>query len=158
MQARPLSRIAAREIAMRLIFALFENPSDPKEFVDETLNSDYWTSLAEFDDLYEKYDASQEADYIRRLVIGAYEHGPELDDYIMKYSPNWNFDRISRTAAAVIRTAMYETTYMRDVVPPKAAINAAIDIARKYDEDEVAAFVNGVLGAFYRAELSGFDS
>jgi len=74
----------------------------------------------------------------------------------MKYSPNWNFDRISRTAA-VIRTAMYETTYMRDLIPPKAAINAAIDLAKLYDGYEVAQFVNGVLGAFYRSELSGFD-
>jgi len=158
METRPLSRIAAREIAMRLIFALFENPSDAKEYVDSALSREYWTGLAAEDELYEKSADDEETEYIRRLVIGAYEHGAELDDYIMKYSPNWNFDRISRTAAAIIRTAMYESTYMRDVIPPKAAINAAIDLAKKYDGYEVAQFVNGVLGAFYRSELSGFDS
>lgn len=84
------------------------------------------------------------------MVRGVAEHGPELDQYIAQYSKNWNFARIPLTAAAIMRVAMYEILYMPEI-PAAAAINDAVEIAKKYEK--VVSFINGILGAFVRAEF-----
>ena len=89
--------------------------------------------------------------YIRELVQGVFAHGPELDDCISRYSVGWSFARIPRMAAAVMRTAMYEVLYMSDI-PNAAAINEAVEIAKKYEPAEVVSFLNGILGTFVRTE------
>ena len=81
-----------------------------------------------------------------------FSHGAELDDYISRYSVGWAFARIPRMAAAVMRTAMYEVLYMSDI-PNAAAINEAVEIAKKYEPVEVVSFLNGILGSFVRAEF-----
>ena len=55
-------------------------------------------------------------------------------------------------AAAIMRTAMYEVLYMPDI-PNAAAINEAVEIAKKYESAEVVSFVNGILGTFVRTEF-----
>ena len=79
-------------------------------------------------------------------------HGAELDGYIDKYAKGWKFSRIDRVASAIMRVAMYEILYMPDV-PDKAAINEAVEIAKKYVDDDVVKFINGILGSFVRTEL-----
>ena len=91
--------------------------------------------------------------YIRKLVEGVGEHGYELDEYISKYAIGWKFQRIPRIAAAIMRVAMFEVLYMPEI-PASAAINEAVELAKKYDEPKVASFVNGILGSFVRKELS----
>ncbi|MDR0915880.1 MAG: transcription antitermination factor NusB [Oscillospiraceae bacterium] len=151
-KSKTRARVAARELAMRLVFALFENPVDPDILLGDQFDDAFYASLAEEDELYADVPPS-EREYVARVTRGVYEHGAELDGYIEKYAANWEFSRISRTAAAVMRVAMFEVLYMRDEVPPRAAINAAINIAKKYDEADTVAFVNGVLGAYSRSEL-----
>ena len=84
---------------------------------------------------------------------GVFSHGPELDDYISRYAVGWSFARIPRMAAAIMRTAMYEVLYVPDV-PNAAAINEAVEIAKRYETQEVVSFVNGILGSFVRAEFA----
>ena len=86
------------------------------------------------------------------MVRGVFAHGPELDDYIARYAVGWSFARIPRMAAAILRTAMYEVLYMPDI-PNAAAIDAAVEMTKKYEPQEVAAFVNGILGTFVRTEF-----
>ena len=64
----------------------------------------------------------------------------------------WRFSRIDRVAAAIMRVTMYEILYMPDV-PNKVAINEAVEISKKYLDDDVVKFVNGILGSFVRAEF-----
>ena len=91
--------------------------------------------------------------YIKELVQGVFAHGPELDDYISRYSVGWSFSRIPRMAAAIMRTAMYEVLYMPDI-PNAAAINEAVEIAKNYESQEVVSFINGILGTFVRTEFA----
>ena len=77
------------------------------------------------------------------------KHMEELDGYISKYAIGWNLSRISRTARAIMQLAMYECLYVHDV-PVSAAINEAVELTRKYEDEDVVAFVNGILGAFAR--------
>ncbi|MBQ5749085.1 MAG: transcription antitermination protein NusB, partial [Oscillospiraceae bacterium] len=73
----------------------------------------------------------------------------ELNGYIRKYAIGWSLERISKTARAIMQLAMYECLYVEDV-PVSAAINEAVELTRKYEDEDVVAFVNGILGSFAR--------
>ncbi|MDR2501991.1 MAG: transcription antitermination factor NusB [Oscillospiraceae bacterium] len=150
-----MSRTAARELALRLTFALMENPVPSGEFLEEILSPDYYMSLGGEDKLYEAYPGDDARSYLARAVAGVSEHGAELDGYISKYAVGWDFHRISRTAAAILRLAMFETLYMSGEVPVRAAINEAVELAKKYEHPETVPFVNGLLASFVRGELPG---
>ena len=91
-----------------------------------------------------------------RLASGVAEHSAELDAYIAKYAKNWRFERISRVASAIMRTAMFEMLYMPEI-PYKAAVNEAINLGRGYEDEETVRFINGVLAGFIRGELNVGD-
>jgi len=146
-----MKRTVAREIAVRLCFAVSENPSDPTELLTRTFEDDYYTSLQAEDALYKEKPDSKQREYITRLVTGITEHLAELDGYIEKYAVGWKFSRISRTAAAILRLAMYEVLYMPDI-PDSAAINEAVELAKSYETPETVSFINGILGSFSRGE------
>jgi len=147
-----MKRSAAREIAVRLCFALSENPVNPEELLSSVFEDEYYSSLREEDKIYTKKPEKKQLEYIKNLVTGIYEHSAELDGYIEKYSVGWKFGRISRTAVAIMKLAMYEVLYMPDV-PDKAAINEAIELAKSYEPPETVSFINGVLGSFSRSEV-----
>jgi len=147
-----MKRTVAREIAVRLIFGLAENPSQPEEILTRVFEDEYYSSLKDEDKLYSERPDKKQLVYIKRLVTGIFEHAAELDGYIEKYAVGWKFGRISRTAAAIMRTAMFEVLYMPDV-PDSAAINDAVELSKKYETPETVSFINGVLGSFSRNEL-----
>ena len=138
---------------MRLCFGISLTDADASEAMEEALDKDYYTSLTAEDTLYEEYPEKKQLDYIKRLVDGLSQHSAELDNYIAKYSKGWEFHRISRTALAIMKVAMYEVMYMTDI-PDGVAANEAVEMAKKYDEPETVPFINGILGAFIREEAS----
>jgi len=148
-----MTRTVAREIAVRLCFSISENPSNPEELIARVFEEEYYGTLKTEDKLYKDPPDALQLGYITRLVTGILEHSAELDGYIDKYSVNWKFGRISRTAVAVMKTAMFEILYMPDI-PDKAAINEAIELAKRYETPETVSFINGVLGSFSRSETN----
>ena len=108
--------------------------------------------MGEEDPLYREYPNEKQLQYIQDVVRGVAEHGPELDQYIAQYAKNWNFARIPLPAAAIMRVAMYEILYRPDI-PAAASINDAVEIAKKYEDEKIVSFINGILGAFVRAEF-----
>ena len=149
-----MRRTVAREIAVRLCFASSENPTDPEELLSRTFENEYYSTLQAEDKLYNNKPDKKQLDYISRLVKGIYEHSAELDGYIDKHAVGWKYGRISRTAAAIIKVAMFEVLYMPDI-PDRAAINEAVELAKRYELPETVSFINGVLGSFSRKEKSG---
>ena len=146
-----MTRNTAREIAAHLAYELSFTDLPLAEFLDQRLSAENFADLAPECGLYEeKPNAKQEA-YIRRLVSGVAEHAAELDGYIEKYAKNWEFSRISRVAAAILRVAMYEILYQPDV-PYKVAANEAVELAKTYEGRDIAGFVNGILAAFIESE------
>jgi len=141
----------ARELAARLCYAIAENPTDPGELLERMFDADYYSTLLAEDEIFSTSPSKKQLDYISRIVAGVFEHAAELDGYIDKYSKGWKFGRISRTAVAIMKTVMFEVLYMPDV-PDRAAINSAVEIAKQYETPETVSFINGVLGAFARAE------
>ena len=123
-----------------------------EEFLDARLNAENFADLLPECELYEELPNEKQAAYIRRLVTGVSQHAAELDTYIEKYAQGWRFDRISLVASAIMRLAMFEIMYMPDI-PNGAAVNEAVELAKKYDDPETAKFVNGILGSFVREEI-----
>ena len=148
-----MTRKAAREIAVRLCFAISENPSDSDTLLSVFFSEEYYSSLKDEDGVFANVPDELQREYITRLVMGVHQHSAELDGYIEKYAVGWKFGRISRTAVAIMKTAMYEVLYMPDV-PGKAAINEAVELAKSYESPETVPFINGVLGSFIRTELA----
>ena len=148
-----MTRSNAREIAVQLIFSLGFGNRSAQEVLDSQLTPERFAELAEENALYAQFPNEKQQQYIRDLVQGVFSHGPELDDYISRYAVGWSFARIPRMAAAIMRTAMYEVLYVPDV-PNAAAINEAVEIAKRYETQEVVSFVNGILGSFVRAEFA----
>ena len=145
-----MKRKQAREFAVQLIYALDFGTSGPDDILESRFK--YFESLSQEDELYAYPPNEVETAYIGRVVRGVSEHLPELDAYIDKYAVGWRFGRIPRVAVSVMRVCMYEILYMHDI-PPKAAMNEAVEIAKKYEPREVVAFINGIIGTFYRGEI-----
>ena len=83
-------------------------------------------------------------DFSERLVKGVEQHRKELDRIIEQYSSNWRVDRMTHVDRTILRIATYEILYCDDI-PPRVAINEAIDIGKKYGSEDSGAFINGIL-------------
>ena len=145
-------RNTAREIAIHLSYELSFTDKPIDTLLDERLTADTFSTLAEEDPIYTEAPNAKQVDYIRRLVKGVNEHAAELDGYIAKYAKGWSFARIPLVASAIMRVSMYEMLYMPDI-PNGAAINEAVEIAKKYETPETVKFINGILGSFVRQEI-----
>ncbi len=89
--------------------------------------------------------------FIAQLVKGVLDHIPEIDKIIEKAAPQWPLDQIAIVDRNVLRIGLYELLFgNRDEVPPKVAINEAIELAKSFGGDSSGKFVNGVLGTVYR--------
>lgn len=147
-----MTRTIAREIAVHLIYEQGFGERTAAQTLEQALTEENFGQLAEEEALYKEFPDEIQRAYINELVKGVYDHCPELDGYISRYSIGWSFSRIPRVAVAVMRAAMYEVLYMPDI-PNAAAIDAALEIAKKYESPEVVSFINGILGSFVRGEL-----
>ena len=147
-----MTRSTLREIAVHIAFSLGPNPREIDALLAELLEKGYYQSLGEEDELYGEYPSKKQVAYLRQMAEGLGEHLAELDFYIEKYAKGWTVGRISRVAVAIMRVAMYEVLYVPEV-PGNVAINEAVEIAKKYEEQDTVAFINGILGSFIRGEL-----
>jgi len=90
-------------------------------------------------------------DFIWRLVNGVVENLEKLDQIIEKSAPEWPLDQITIIDRNILRMGLYELLFgNRDEVPPKVAINEAIELAKGFSGENSGKFVNGVLGTIYR--------
>lgn len=147
-----MNRSTAREIAMHFAFELAFSSDRAGKLLERELTPEAFAARAEDEPLYAEFPGKGERDYITTLVRGVDSHGAELDGYIEKYARGWRFSRIDRVASAIMRVTMYEILYMPDV-PNRVAINEAVEIAKRYLDEDVVKFINGILGSFVRTEL-----
>ena len=146
-------RVAAREIAVHLIYELDFSGRSAQELLDEALVPERFHELAEEEELYRQFPGEKQLAYIRELVTGVERHRAELDECIQRYAVGWSVNRIPKVAAAILRVAMYEVRYCPDV-PNNAAISAAVELAKGYEDEKVVSFLNGILGSFSRDEAA----
>ena len=144
-------RNVAREIAMQLSFERSFTGLSAGELLEQRISGPHFEMLAPEYEVYGELPGPSQRDYICKLVKGIAAHGYELDQYIEKYAKGWRFERIPLVAGAIMRVAMYEILYMPEI-PNGAAINEAVEIAKKYEDPDVVRFINGILGSFVRGE------
>ena len=84
--------------------------------------------------------------YIHDTYFGVCEHREEIDELINRHAKGWKTNRISRVSRSVLRLCTYELLYCTDI-PASVSINEAIELSKKYDQEQARAFVNGVLNS-----------
>ena len=148
-----MTRTAARELAILLGFAAGADGAETaQETMDRFFEPEHYASMAEENPLFAEYPDERQMEYIRSLVTLSAERRETLDAYIEKYARGWKAERISRTARVVLRCAMSEILWLPEV-PNAAAINEAVELAKKYEDADTVAFINGILGGFVRGEV-----
>lgn len=90
-------------------------------------------------------------DFIWELIDGVLKNLSHLDKIIEKSAPEWPLDQITIVDRNVLRLGLYELIFGdSNAVPPKVAINEAIELAKTFGGDSSGKFINGVLGTVYR--------
>ncbi len=84
--------------------------------------------------------------YIESLLSGIALHGDEIDHAIEKNLRDWTLDRLAKVDVAVLRVAVYEILYAKEV-PPSVVINEAVTLAQKFNTPGAGKFVNGLLSS-----------
>lgn len=104
----------------------------------------------------ERYESAiDDTDFVRELVQGVIEHQDELDEKLQPMAPEWPINQIARVDRTTLRLGLYELLYRGDVVPPKVAINEAVELAKAFGSDNSSKFINGVLGTAFRTLVEG---
>lgn len=92
--------------------------------------------------------------YAWELVSGVWQHREELSRTLSEISQNWRIERIGRIELTLLQIALFEMLYRPDV-PPNAAINEAVALAKEFGEEGSKIFINGILDAFAKEIKSG---
>ena len=93
--------------------------------------------------------ANEESSFIFELADGVQKNLPAIDEIITKHAPEWPIDQIPPVDRNVLRIGVYELMFLKQV-PPKVAINEAVELGKTFGGESSGKFVNGVLGALYK--------
>jgi len=94
----------------------------------------------------------EDDEFVRDLIKGVLENQEKIDAIIIKTAPEWPLEQVNLVDRNVLRLGIYELLFgNRGGVPPKVAINEAIELAKSFGGETSGKFVNGVLGTIYRA-------
>lgn len=100
-----------------------------------------------------------EPEFVWKLVKGVVEHMPEIDSRIRTLAPEWPLEQVAIVDRNILRIGLFELLHADpNEVPPKVAINEAIELAKNYGGQNSSRFVNGVLGTVYKNEVASRDT
>ena len=140
---RHLGRIVALQSLYEYEFRIQSN--DTSTDIDEILNRNL-----------ERYEtAIDDKSFVSDLVHGVIAQQAEIDSQLQPIAPDWPIEQIARVDRSILRIGFYELLYLGKLVPPKVAINEAVELAKAFGSDNSSKFVNGVLGTAYRTLVEG---
>jgi N utilization substance protein B len=128
-------RRKARELALKMLYQMEVN----RDTVDKAL--DKYTRIFPYQD--------DIVAYARILLTGIGKEQEKLDTYITTASEHWKISRITYVDKNILRVAIYEMLYSPEV-PPKVAIDEALELAKKFGAEDSKDFVNGILDRVLR--------
>lgn len=131
-----MSRKTAREAAFKTIFEIPFHSTQPPE------------NIIEFNKEYSKDDINQQNDllYFDSVTKQCYKNIEKIDCEISKNLKSWSLERISKINLSILRLAMCEILYIDDI-PYQVSINEAVELAKRFGDDDSPAFINGVLAS-----------
>lgn len=124
-------RTEAREAALKILYAIDITREEVQKCIDN-----YWMGQDEVKPEVKNYSDS--------VVFGVCNNLKDIDAVITEHTTNWQLDRMAVIDRNILRQATYELIYSDDI-PPKVAMNEAIELAKKYGDNDSGKFVNGVL-------------
>ena len=93
----------------------------------------------------------EDTDFVWQLIKGVVSHISDINKIIEKAAPEWPIEQITIVDRNVLRIGLYELLYAeKKEVPPKVAINEAIELAKTFGGENSGKFINGVLGTVYK--------
>ena len=133
-----MSRRKAREIALQVLFHIDFTGGSPQEIIPAV----YAMQEIEFSESVNEY--------VEWIVAGTLAHRDEIDRQISELAKDWKLERMGGVDRAITRMAIFEIKYGEEKVPPRAAVNEAVELAKHFGSDESGRFVNGILGSLVR--------
>ncbi len=134
------NRHLSRSIVLQTLFEWDFNTITTNESIDILHRN-----IAEF------ADSAADLEFMKNLLSGVIAKTEDLNAIINKAAPDWPIEKISTVDRNVLRIGLYELLFSdRGEVPPKVAINEAIELAKSFGGENSGKFVNGVLGAVYK--------
>ena len=133
-----MSRRKARELALQVLFHIDFTGGDPAEVTAAVYG------------MQEEEIPDSVNDYVKWVVTGTLSRKDEIDLLISELARDWKLERMGGVDRAVTRMAIYEIKFGEDKVPPRAAVNEAVELAKHFGSDESGRFVNGILGSLVR--------
>jgi N utilization substance protein B len=128
-----MGRHEQREQVFKLLFRVeFNLPEDMPE------------QVRLFTEDNEEVPLQKDADYIQQRFAGILEKLPEIDKLVNEHAEGWNTQRMGKVELTVLRLAIYEIMFDKDI-PDSVAINEAVEIAKTYGQSASGGFVNAVL-------------
>ena len=123
-------RTRAREVAIQFLYQL------------DLRNDDVMPQLDEF--LAEECRDVEVRGFARQLIVGTHTTRGDIDAMLQRVARNWDLKRMAVIDRNVLRMAVYELLHCADI-PPKVAINEAIELGKRYSTANSGAFINGIL-------------
>lgn len=126
-----MDRRTARETAFLMLFE--------REFKKDEAAGD----MLAFERDYRNID---EDEFTDRLYYGVIDKKDDIDKVILEHSVGWKLKRMSNVSVNIMRVALYEMMFMEDI-PTVVSINEAVELAKKYEDEKMPGFINGILNS-----------
>lgn len=134
-----MNRTEAREQAFKLLYSMEIQKENEEEQIDLYFESN-------------EINDEKTKEYVKDVWSGVEKNKEEITEKISSnLKTNWKLERISKIDIALLKLAIYEMLYKK--IPFKVAINEAVELAKKYGEDNSASFINGVLASIVKNDL-----
>ncbi len=128
-------RTKAREYALQMLYQVDVSRGEPQQTVQ-----DFWTYHSVPPDVRTFAD---------QLAQGTLAHRQEIDRLIASHADNWDIGRMAVVDRNILRLGAYELLYVEDV-PPKVCLNEAVELAKRFGDEESSKFVNGILDTIHK--------
>lgn len=130
-------RTKAREYAVQVLYQVDLIHADPEQTIQA-----FWTYHTVPPDVKE---------FAIQLVQGALEHHEEIDRLIAAHANNWDIHRMAVVDRNILRLGVYELLYLPET-PPKVCLNEAVELAKRFGDEESGKFVNGILDTIHKTQ------
>lgn len=134
-----MGRRASREAAMKLLYQLEIQKSDRNEQIETALEEESFSD--------------NDKNYIKSIIDGVFENTAEIDKIIENKAMGWKITRLSKIDLSILRIGIYEILY-RDDIPFSVSVNEAVELAKKYSNEDAGAFVNGLLAKVSKEDIN----
>ncbi|MBU2595230.1 transcription antitermination factor NusB [Patescibacteria group bacterium] len=132
-----MNRHQSRMVAMQIIYEWSVRPKD--DILEITRTNIENNPIDDIDEAF-----------VLKLIKGVRKKYKKIDELVEKAAPEWPIEQIAVIDIAILRLSIYELLFCKDI-PPKVAIDEAVELAKTYGGANSSKFINGVLGTVYRS-------